>query len=445
MMTDKKISSRRRFLKASLAATALVGTSAKSYANIVGANERLNMAAVGMRGRGRALVRACSKQKNVKVTTLCDVDQKVVSKASASIAELFGSPPVVYEDYRNLMEDKDVDGVLIATPEHWHAPMTIMAVQNQKHVYVEKPCSHNPHEGELLLEAKKKYPKYVIQMGNQQRSAKTSQQAVEMIREGVIGDPYLAKAFYANKRGGIGPATETPVPAGFNWELWQGPAPRESFKGIYHPYKWHWFWKYGTGEINNNGTHEIDICRWALGVDYPETVRSAGGRFHYNDSWEFYDTQLATYEYSGGKTIQWEGRSCNPLKIEGKGRGSIIYGTKGSVFLDRNSVVFYDAKGQKTKQLTEEVKSATLDTVGVGGLDVQHMRNFVDAIRISEAQHSPINEGVITNTLCHLGNYAQAVGKTLMLDSKTGRVTNNPHVMKNYWQREYEKGWEIKV
>lgn len=447
---DLSSSDRRTFLKQSFAGTvaaasAISALSAKSYANIIGANDRIHMAAAGMHGRGRALVRAASMQKNVSMIALCDVDRRVFETGGKQIVEQFGSAPKNYEDYRGMMENKDIDAVLIATPEHWHAPMTIMGVQNDKHVYVEKPCSHNPHEGELLLKAQKKFSNYVIQMGNQQRSAPTSNEAIKKIREGLIGEPYMGKAWYANTREPIGRAKEAEVPDWLNWDLWQGPAPRESFKDIYVHYKWHWFWKYGTGEINNNGTHEIDVCRWALGVEYPEKVMSVGGRFHHDDDWQFYDTQTATFAYAGGKSIEWEGRSCNAQATYGRRRGAQVLGTKGSVILDRNHVTFYSLSNEKTLEFSEETQSATMDTVGVGGLDVLHMKNFVNAIRVGEKQNSPIAEGVITNNLCHLGNYAQASGATLNIDEKTGRITNNRKVMKKYWKRDYQKGWTPKV
>src|SRR5690606_32607772 len=213
---------------------------------------------------------------------------------------------------------------------------------------------------------------------------------------------------------------------------------------IWVHYNWHWFWEYGTGEIHNNGTHEIDICRWALGVDNPTKVTSAGGRYHFKDDWEFPDTQLVSYEFDDDKLITWEGKSCNNFNYFDRGRGATIHGTEGTVLLDRNIYQVYDNDNNLVKEMKEQDASATTNTVGEGALDVYHMTNFVNAIRKSEKQHSPIDEAATTSLLCHLGNIAQAVGRTLKTDPKTGRILDDPEAMK-MWKREYEPGWEPKV
>ena len=237
---------------------------------------------------------------------------------------------------------------------------------------------------------------------------------------------------------------ETAVPGWLDWELWQGPAPRRKFKNNIVHYNWHWFWNWGTGEINNNGTHEMDICRWALGVEYPVRVSSSGGRFHFKDDWEFYDTQIANFEFEGGKMITWEGMSCNSYKINGLGRGATIHGTKGTILLIRNYYHAFDLKGKKIKEQYEKQKSATTNTVGAGGLDGYHMNNFMNAIRVGEKQNSPIVEGHKSNLMCHLGNISQKLGRTLQTDAKSGRILKDKEAMQ-MWGREYEKGWEPKV
>lgn len=421
-----------------------LGLSAKSYGNIIGANEQLNFAVVGLNGRGKAHMRAINQTPNANLTHLCDVDSRVLQEAQKMASSDLGINAETEIDFRNLLDNSDVDVITIATPDHWHAPMTLMGVDADKHVYVEKPCSHNPHEGELLIQAQQKHSDLVIQMGNQQRSAPTSIQAIQDIQEGIIGEPYLGKAWYSNRRGPIGSAANAPVPEWLNWELWQGPAPREAFEDIWVHYNWHWNWNWGTGEINNNGTHEIDICRWALGVDYPIRVTSSGGRYHYNDAWEFYDTQVANFEFEDDKMITWEGKSCNPFEYHDRGRGATIHGTKGTVLLDRNGYYAWDLEGKQVKQLTEKEKSATTDTVGAGNLDVLHMINFVDAIQTGAEQHSPINEGHKSNLLCHLGNIAQENGGALETDPRDGKITDNSKAMK-MWSREYAQGWKPMV
>ena len=408
---------RRSFVKQS---TALgIGLSlpfsAKSYNRIIGANERMHFAVAGMKGRGNALVQAITKSTNAEVTYLCDVDHRTYERSMTALAKLGLPKPKTEKDMRKILEDTNVDAIGIATPDHWHAPMAIMAAAAGKHVYLEKPCSHNPAEGEVLLQAIEKY-KTVIQMGNQQRSATTSIQAIKDIQEGIIGRTYYAKAWYSNQRGSIGKGKPSDVPEWLDWELWQGPAPRKEFMDNYVHYNWHWFWHWGTGESCNNGTHEIDICRWALGVDYPNKVTSNGGRYHWqDDDWEFWDTQLCSFEFDGDKMINWEGRSCNPNQLYEKGRGSIIYGTEGTIILDRGGYEAFDNDGNLIKYMKEVGRSATLDTVGAGDLDTLHMQNFLNAVRDGEALHSPIREGHKSVLLCspcqycarirnHLGN-----------------------------------------
>lgn len=445
MDTKEKGHSRKDFLKklAMGGAGLTLGLSAKSYGNIAGANEQVNFGVVGLNGRGKALMRAVQDTQNANLGYLCDVDSRVLGEAASMAKNDFGINPKTEGDIRKLLEQDDLDAIAIATPDHWHAPMAIMAANAGKHVYVEKPCSHNPHEGELLIKAQQKTGQ-VIQMGNQQRSAPTSMQAVQDIKDGLIGEPYFGKAWYSNQRGPIGSAVNAPVPDWLNWELWQGPAPRKSFEDVWVHYNWHWHWNWGTGEINNNGTHEIDICRWALGVDYPKRVTSSGGRYHYNDAWQFYDTQIANFEFQDEKVITWEGKSCNPFEYHDRGRGATIHGTEGTVLLDRNGYMAWDLDGEMIKEMKEEAKSATTDTVGAGNLDLLHMQNFVDVIRTDAEQHSPIDEGHKSNLLCHLGNIAQENGGSLQTDPQNGKIIGNRDAMR-MWSRQYEPGWEPKV
>ncbi|MFC4702008.1 Gfo/Idh/MocA family oxidoreductase [Glaciecola siphonariae] len=449
-ITEQKSNDRRQFIKGSAAVAAGIsmgmaslGLSAKSYARVIGANERMHSAVIGVNGRGQALMKAAALAPNAEVNVICDVDSRAMQKANDMLVHDTGSPARLIEDYREVLAQKDVDTVLIATPEHWHAPMALLALQAGKHAYLEKPCSHNPAEGEMLLQAQQKY-KPLIQVGTQQRSAQTSIQAVKDIAQGIIDKVYYAKAWYSNNRASIGQAKESPVPEWLNWDLWQGPAPRESFKDIYVHYNWHWFWQYGTGEINNNATHELDIARWAMGLTYPNRVSSSGGRFHFDDAWQFYDTQVVNYEYDDGKMLCWEGRSCNGFNHYDRGRGLTLHGTMGTILLDRNGYTAYNLEREIIKDMKEEGESATTNTIGAGFLDNQHMNNFVAAIRTGEALRAPITEGIISNQLCHLGNYSQAVKRSLNIDPSNGRILNDPEAMK-YWSRDYEPGWEMKV
>ncbi|WP_298533530.1 Gfo/Idh/MocA family oxidoreductase [uncultured Algibacter sp.] len=443
------MSTRRTFLKNSaLGVAGITLSSAVSYASIIEANDKVNFAILGCGGRAHGLAKAIAESKQGKVAAICDVDATRLIGFKQFCEKEIRQSPVIENDFRKLLEDRTIDAIVVATPEHWHAPMSIMGMQAGKHVYVEKPCSHNPHENELLVQVQKKYGK-VCQMGNQQRSSRTSALAISDIKSGIIGDVYAGKAVYANARKSIGTGKKIPVPETLDWDLWQGPAPREAYRDNVHPYNWHWFRTWGTGEIHNNGTHEIDICRWALGVKYPKRVVSAGGRLHYkNDDWEWFDTQMVNYEFEGGKLLTWDGRSCNAFKSVG-GRGAVIYGTTGSILLDRSKYVLFDINGKVVKEQFENEKkdskaNKTSDTVGFDGLTVSHMQNFINAILTGEKLNSPIADAAISTQLCHLGNIAQDLEESLNIDSKTGRVLNNKGA-DMFWKRSYEKGWEPKL
>ncbi len=442
------MNTRRDFIKkTTVGATGLtlVGMGMPSFglSNVLGANDKLRVAVIGVRSRAKAHVIAIHQDSNTEILYNCDVDEVIINEHNTWCQNNIGYVPKVEKDFRKILEDKDVDAVFIATPEHWHAPMAIMALQAGKHVYVEKPCSHNPYENDLLVAAQNRYGKKV-QMGNQQRSAKTSIMAMADIKNGIIGEVYKAEAYYSNNRGSIGKGTKIPVPKTLDWELWQGPAPRESYCDNVHPYNWHWFRNWGTGEIHNNGTHEIDISRWALGVDLPETVTSFGGKYTYDDDWEFVDNQQVTYTFPGDKFITWTGHSRGMMKPERPGRGVTIYGSKGTIELSRNFYKLYDLGGNPIKFEFENSVSATTNTQGIGGLDVDHVKNFFNAIRKDESLHADINDASISTMLCHLGNFAQDAGHSLKIDTETGKVLNNDTVMKN-WKREYENGWEPKL
>src|SRR5216683_2405827 len=293
---------RREFLDALAvgAAGLAVGTTAKSYERIGGANDRLNFAVIGLNGRGYAHLSSLRANKSAaRISHVCDVDGNILKKFADTVQREMGEAPKAEKDFRAILELKDVDAITIATPDHWHAPMAIAGLQAGKHVYVEKPCSHNPAEGAMLVEAQQKYGK-LVQMGNQQRSSAHSMEIVEKIHGGIIGRAYLAKAWYSNVRKSIGTGKEAPVPAQLDWDLWQGPAPRRPYRDNVHPYNWHW-----------------------------------------------YDTLVTSFEYED-KMLTWEGKSCQGMKYYGRDRGSAIMGTTGTVVVDRDGYEIYDLKGNKT-------------------------------------------------------------------------------------------------
>jgi predicted dehydrogenase len=436
---------RRSFIKKSaIAAGAISATPMTVFGgkDILGANERLNFAVLGLRSRGKAHINSIASNENTRITHLCDVDDRYFSDASENVKNKFGKKPKWEKDFRKILEDKDVDVITIATPEHWHAPMAIAALQAGKHVYVEKPCAHNPAEGELLVAAQKKYGK-LVQMGNQQRSSAHTIHIVKKIHDGIIGKPYYAKAWYSATRGSIGVGKEVPVPDYLDWELWQGPAPRRAYKDNVHPYNWHWFWHWGTGETLNNGTHEVDVCRWALQADYPERITAEGGRYHFEDDWEFYDTLITNFDY-GDRMISWEGRSCGGAKIYGRGRGSLIVGTDGYVIVDRDGFEVYEKKGDMIESYTSGEVNESMGLVGGGAMTDVHFGNLIAAIRTGETLHAPIDDANISVHNLLVSNIAWKTGQMVEMDPATGRLKDKK-LMDSLWGREYEPGWELKV
>jgi len=408
-------------------------------------SNKVILAVMGINSRGAYLAEEFSKLANVEIAYLCDVEEKAIANGLKPFDNAAKKPAVI-KDIRELVNKKDFDGLLIAAPDHWHAPAAILGVTHGKHVYVEKPCSHNPHEGELLVQAMKKYPKQLIQMGTQRRSMPNLINAVKEVKEGIIGNAYFGKAWYANNRKSIGFGKKVPVPSTLDFNLWQGPAPRKIYQDNLVHYNWHWFWHWGTAETCNNGTHEIDMCRWFLHVDYPTKVTSAGGRYAFKDDWQTPDTQVATFEFANNKSITWEGRSCNKMKVEGASRGFIIYGDKGTlVNYGNDDYKIFDADNKLVKEVQSAAKNDGTNTVSAtGNLDLFHFNNFIDAIRGEARINAPIDEGHKTVLLGHLANIAQRTGRTLHCDPKTGHILNDAGAMK-LWKREYEKGWEPKM
>ncbi len=443
---------RRDFIKKSAASSAGIAIgatafSAKSYANIIGANDKIHVAVIGVNGRGNSMAGTIAKQKNTEVSCICDVDSRAIPKAMKAVEKAGQeSKPKSEKDCRKVMEDKSIDAIYIATPDHWHAPLTIMGCKADKHVYVEKPLSHNPREGEMAIEAARKYNK-VVQMGAQRRSAPVLTQGIKKLHEGIIGRVYLAKTWYTNNRkpNFLKPSQ---VPDWLDYDLWQGPAPRAPYQdGLIH-YNWHWFWNYGTGEALNNGTHEVDVARWGLGVDFPTRVTSVGGRYHYKDDWQTPDTQIVTMDYPGRVSLMWECRNSNGRQIEGSDRGIIFYGENGSLDTGGDSYKVYNNDGK----LIDEVKSLIVEGAIDGrntaspslGMDSLHVADFLDAIRKSRRPNCDVELGFKSVVAMQLGNIAWRVGRDLKIDPKNGHILDDKEAQK-LWGRSYEKGWEPKV
>jgi predicted dehydrogenase len=429
-------------LAVGLAGTA-VAANAKSYSNIAGANERVNFAICGLNGRGGAHLSALNSNKDkARVAYICDVDTTILNRFAGNANKVLGYAPAQQQDFRKVLESKDVDVITVATPDHWHAPMAVYGLKAGKHVYCEKPSSHNPREGELLIEAQQKYGK-LVQVGDQQRSSPHTIKMAGMIKDGVVGDAYYAKAWYTNNRKSMGTGKVVPAPATLDWDLWQGPAPRSAYKDNIHPYNWHWLFRYGTGESLNNGTHEVDVARWLLGVGYPDSVTATAGRFAFKDDWQFYDTMDTSWKYPNHQ-ITWECRCCNNMPMYGRERGVTVHGTTGTVLIDRGGYEVYDLNGKKTDELRASASTSSADTVGRDSMTDLHFANLIAGIRTGEPLHSPIQIANVSVTMVQHSNIAWRVNRELRLNTSNGHILNDPEAMK-LWSREYEKGWEVTV
>ncbi len=447
------MTNRRDFIKkvsagaagVTIGGTAL-GMSAKSYNRIIGANDKLNIAIMGLGRRvGAYLEPLARKESNAELLYLCDVMEHQRVNAGKHFSEGLGYTPKLENDFRKVLEDPNVDAIMNATPDHWHTPGSILAMQAGKHVYVEKPCSHNMSENEMIVKAAQKYSK-VVQMGNQQRSSLHSQNIIKEIHNGVIGVPYRAVAFYLNKRGEVPVQKAAPIPHGLDWELWQGPAIHRDYTSETWDYNWHWYgWNYGTGETGNNATHELDVARWALQVDLPNSVYvEAGKRHFFSDGWEMYDTMDATFKFDGDKVIKWDGRSRSGQDTYGLGdRGTIIFGSEGTVFVDRGKYILYDRAGKIVRQHDSESNEAGTALGGGGDASTAHVVNWFEGIRGNEKLRSQIDEGAVSQAMVHYANVAYRIGRGFDIDSKSG-IMYDRDAMK-LWGREYESGWEPKI
>jgi predicted dehydrogenase len=440
---------RRSFLKtasaglgAGLVAPALASAAPAIRLQPGAAADRVRVAIMGVNSRGAQLTRAFLNTPGAAITAICDVDTRAAARAIELVSEAGGGRPRAIPDVRKVVESPDVDALVIAAPDHWHAPAAILALNAGKHVYVEKPCSHNPREGEVLVETQRRTGK-VVQMGNQRRSWPNVQKAIALVHGGRIGRVYNARTWYANARTSIGLGKPAPVPQWLDFDLWQGPAPRRPFLDNVVHYEWHWRWHWGTGESANNGTHMFDLARWGLQVEHPTRVTSAGGRYHYKDDWEFPDTQIVTLEYPDRKMVSWESMSANGYKPQGNGVGVTFHGEQGSLMIDGDGYTIYDLKGTVVEEVKTDPGASTSQVGPAVRLDALHTANFLDGIRGKATLFTPIDGGHVSTMMAHLGNIAWKTGRTLTCDPATGRIQQDADAM-TLWGREYEQGWAPK-
>ncbi len=444
-----KKDSRRDFIKKSALATAgfsfASAASASSYNRIMGANDRVNLAIWGTGRRFGAYQDILDKKYNVQLTYVVDVKKSQLEKAAERLKKSISYKPKFVENLQESLDAKDVDAVINATPDHWHAPGAWKAMEAGKHVYVEKPCSHNPWEGELLVYFRDKFNR-VVQMGNQQRSSGHTQEIIKEIHNGIIGKPYKAVAYYNSGRGEVPKQVKQAPPSDLNWDLFQGPAPRRPYTHDTWDYNWHWYgWDYGTAESGNNGTHELDVARWALQVAYPNKVMVDSIKGHFvDDGWEMYDTMYATFKFDDDKVINWDGKSRNRYDTYVGGRGTVIYGSEGVVRVDRGKYELFDRSGKLVKEAESGGDEGGMALGGGGDMSTNHLHNFFQTIRGEDTLNAPIDEGAISVHLCHLANISSRLGdKSFDVDVNNGHIFDR-EAMK-FWKREYAPGWDPQV
>ena len=419
---------RRYFIQSSLVAATL-------SKHLVAASDKVNLALMGVRGRGRSLAEDFAVLPDVNISYLCDVDANVFGPAAKIVEEKKQAKPQLIGDIRRALDDKNVDAIVIATPDHWHAPATILGCQADKDVYVEKPCSHNLKEGRLMVEAARRHQR-VVQHGTGYRSFPSFIRSVEAVRSGKIGKALAAKAWDVQMRDDIGHKEDSPVPAGVDFETWTGPAVMLPFNENRFHYNWHWHWNYGTGDVGNDGVHQIDLARWALGVEEPLEVSGMGRKLYFSDDQRTPDTVNVTFEYKD-KALVFEMRIWNPYGMEGQQNGVAIYGSEGVMHIGRwpsekggrkHGYRIYD---RKHKLVLEDCEYEDQNW---------HARNFIDCIRTRKAPNAEIAIGHTSTLHAHLANIVVRTGQPLKFDANLETIFGNESAQK-FIGREYRQHW----
>ena len=406
---------RRNLLTGAAAAFAIHS----SKSRILGANDRINVAVVGVGGRGTNHLQEYVKLPNAIVAAVVDVNQTAQEKAVALVKRATGQEPKTYADMREAFKDKGVDAVSIATPNHWHVLSTIWAIQSGKDVYCEKPASYNIFEGRQVVAAARKHQR-MVQIGQQSRSTPHIMEAMKRLEDGVIGKLYAAKGLCYKRRKSIGHKPDEPTPSGLNWDMFLGPAPMRAFNELRFRYNWHWFWDTGNGDIGNQGVHEMDKALWGMGVKtFPNSAVSTGGKFAYTDDQETPNTQHAAFDLGSGRELQFEVRGIvlteeGGLKHRGGNVvGNLFFGEDGAMAIDDSG---YQVWKGESRELIHDVKAVRGDsTTGL------HMSNFLAAVgsRKHEDLHCDVATGALSAAYCHLANISYRTGHKLAVDPKT--------------------------
>lgn len=406
---------RREMLKMSLPATIGAFAIPTIIPNTAfGANDRLRIAVIGVNGRGKDHINGFMALPNVEIATFCDVDKVVSSNAAKEFEKKYNKKVATEQDLRKVFDDNNIDAVSVATPNHWHALAAVWACQAGKDVYLEKPISHDFNEGQKIIAAAKKYNR-IVQHGVQRRSSKAIKEAVQHLRNGLIGNVYMARGINYKWRPSLGKLENSPVPDGLDWNLWQGPAEARPFSKNYVHYNWHWHWNYGNGEIGNQGIHELDMALWGMDLGFPEEITSAGGRYLWDDCRETPEVLTTTFNYpKQKKIIEFEVRPWMSNKEDGVEVGNIFYGDKGYMVVPNyNSYKTYLGRNREPGPEGKE-----------GG---DHYENFVKAVlaRDTKLQNGPIEQGHLAAGMAHLANISYKLNRKMNFDAKTEKFVND--------------------
>jgi predicted dehydrogenase len=435
---------------------------------ILGANDRVVVASIGIRGQGNSLKRGFARLKNVEVKTLCDIDANLAPERinDGRLADVATFKPGFAQDLRRVLEDKDVDAVVIATPNHWHALATIWALQAGKHVYVEKPASHTVWEGRRMVEAAAKYDR-LVQVGTMNRSRPAVLDAIKFIHEGGLGRVYMARGLCFKPRPAIGKYPDGPMQPGekyaltieatqneptydaqylskVDYDLWLGPAPKRPFNRNRFHYNWHWHWDYGNGDTGNQGPHQFDIARWGLQKqEHPVKIRSVGGYFGPESSQETPNEQTTMYEYADGSVMEFATRGGYTNDEAGVRIGNLFYGTKGWLWIDETGKNWQSYLGWKNEK-GPGAQAPPAEPTGLTTTESPHYQNFIDAIRAGDPKVLACDmlEGHLSSTLPHLANISYRVGRALVFDGKKEMFVDDKEADR-LLTREYRKGFEI--
>lgn len=414
---NSPILNRREFLGSSAINAAGAVAGVVGWSGVAAASssslERITVGVIGIRNHGKLLATELSRMADVRVSAVCDVDTNLLPLASKAVEAAQGQAPCCESDFHRLIDDPTIDAIVVATPDHWHASMTILACQAGKDVYVEKPVSHSIAEGDAMIAAANS-SRRIIQTGLQQRSGEQFRSAIEFVQSGKLGSVHLAKAWTAHQRKPIGFKGDASVPPGVKYDLWLGPAPARAFNPNRFHYNWRWFWDYGTGELGNWGVHLLDIARWGLGVDFPSRVSATGGKFYFRDDQETPDTLLVNFSYPS-KTITWEHRLWTNQGQEGRSAAVAFVGDRGTLIVDRSGWKVYGQKDSFTAESSELLPA--------------HLRNFIDCIKSRRSTNADLTSAHVSSAMCHLGNLAFRSGQNLNVAPRTNnQTTTDPGV-----------------